>query len=252
MSLTNLKSQTQHTEYSAASRFTWLRYTVPIIVTFSVYLLAHWPGVMTNDSIDQWNQVFTGVFNGWHPAFHTFNIWFLTRISASPAIVAFAQIIATSCVIAWGLDELRKNGASAWAIWSTVILFCLLPLYPQITITLWKDVAYSVSVLALSILALKMVFSHGIWLATKSAWIKLGIVAALVALHRHNGPPVAFSFLIIAGLYYRFYWKQLLKALVLGVGLWIFVTGPVYKYFKVVDVKQDIIHDVAFLAWQHT
>ncbi len=230
------------------SRWEWIFCTIPTILIWSIYLIAYWPGIMTNDSNDQWNQVFTGNFNDWHPAFHTINLWLLTRVWASPAIVVFAQITVTSLVIAWGIIELRKNGASTWAGRATVILFCLLPVYPQMTITLLKDVAYSVSILALSILALKIVFSQGTWLTTKSAWAKLGIVSALVALYRHNGPPVAFGFLLIAGIYYRSYWKPLLKGLILGVALFVLVTGPIYEYFKVVKAKEDMIKDVAFFG----
>ena len=244
--LVGRKNNTSIPAQVTTNRFSWLWYAIPMIVVSLIYLIAYWPGVMTNDSNDQWNQVFTGNFNGWHPAFHTFNIWLLTRIWASPAIVAMAQILATSLVIAWGIAELRRNGTSIWASWGTVSMFCLIPIYPQMMITLWKDVAYSVSMLALSILALKIVFSDGKWLNTKSAWVKLGIVSALVALYRHNGPPVAFGFVIIAGVYYRSYWKKLLMGLILGIGLWQLITGPVYDHFKVIKSKEDIIPAISF------
>jgi hypothetical protein len=245
MKLTQME---QPQESGPTSRSLWLGYALPMIVVFSIFLLAYWPGVMTSDSNDQWNQVFTGVFKGWHPAFHTFNVWLLTRLWASPAIVALAQIVATSLVIAWGLSELKKNGAPEWAIWVTVILFCMIPIFPQVTVTLWKDVAYSLSILALSILALKIVFSEGTWLGTSSAWIKLGIVSALVALYRHNGPPVSFGFLMIAVMYYRSYWKSLTAALLLGISLWGLIVGPVYKYFNVTSEKQPILASVAFFG----
>lgn len=37
------------------------------IAVWAVYLLAFWPALMTDDSIDQWFQVLTGQLTGHHP-----------------------------------------------------------------------------------------------------------------------------------------------------------------------------------------
>ncbi|MFM8320038.1 MAG: hypothetical protein ACKOC5_03900 [Chloroflexota bacterium] len=62
---------------AAGSRRTWrltLLYMLPMLAAWGIFLLAFWPGVMTPDAIDQWNQVQTKSFNDFHPATHTLSI----------------------------------------------------------------------------------------------------------------------------------------------------------------------------------
>jgi hypothetical protein len=219
-------------------RWKWLLYALPLFIVYIFYLLIYWPGLMSPDSLDQWNQLSTGIFNDWHPVFHTFFEWALTRVWGSPASIALFQIIAMASLVGWGLAEFEKMGTPSWANWITVGIFMVLPDFPVMTSTLWKDVAYSLSILLLSILALKIVFSKGKWLEGKFSWIMVGGAAALVALFRHNGPPVAFGFLILAIVFYPSFWKKWLGALVFGVGLWLMVTGPFYSILGVTKIQE--------------
>jgi hypothetical protein len=52
-----------------------LLYSLPIFFIWSIYLLAFYPGMMSADSFNQWNQVLTGVYVNHHPVFHTLLIW---------------------------------------------------------------------------------------------------------------------------------------------------------------------------------
>jgi hypothetical protein len=219
-------------------RWKWLLYALPLFLVYFFYLLIYWPGLMSPDSLDQWNQISTGIFNDWHPVFHTFFEWTLTRLWGSPASIALFQIFAMAALVSWGLTEFEKRGAPSWASWVTVGIFMVLPDFPVMTITLWKDVAYSLSILLLSILALKIVFSKGKWLESKFSWIILGGAAALVALFRHNGPPVAFGFLVIAIVFFPSFWKKWLGVIVFGAGIWLLVTGPFYSILGVTKIQE--------------
>lgn len=229
-------------------RYHYIRYAIPFIVVSSIYLLAFWPGLMTLDSLDQWNQASIGKFSDWHPLFHTLNIWVLIHLWKSPAIVALAQILAMSLVLAWGVEEFRRIGVPSWACWLTIALFCIIPVFPQMTVTLWKDIAYSISTLALSILALKVVISRGRWLHCKYSWVILGIVSALVALYRHNGSPVAFGFLLFGILYYRKYWKQWISGLSSGLIIFALVAGPLSNLLGVDSHKESILPAISFFG----
>lgn len=227
----------------------WLIYALPVFLVYFFYLVVYWPGLMSSDSLDQWNQLSTGVFNDWHPAFHTMLEWILTRLWYSPAIIAIFQILIMGSLIGWGLAEFEKIGVPAWANWLTVGVFLILPDFPAMTITLWKDVLYSLSILLLTILALKIVFSRGKWLENKLSWILLGFSAVLAALFRHNGPPVAFGFLIVAIIFFPSYWKKWLSAFVFGIGLWLIITGPFYKAVGVTKVNEgDIIPAISLFG----
>jgi hypothetical protein len=99
--------------------------------------------------------------------------------------------------------------------------------------TLWKDVPYSIAILAFTYLLLRLAATRGAWLAARSAWALLGITAALAALFRHNGLPViAFTFVLLL-LTLRQQWKPLLAAFVTCLTLYYGITGPVYTLMRV-------------------
>jgi hypothetical protein len=96
------------------SRWKWLLFALPLFLVCFFYLLIYWPGLMSPDSLDQWNQLSTGIFNDWHPAFHTFFEWALTRLWGSPASIALFQIFAMGSLVGWGLAEFEKMGTPSW------------------------------------------------------------------------------------------------------------------------------------------
>jgi hypothetical protein len=56
-----------------------LFYIIPLIVGL-IYWLAFFPGVMSYDSVSQWDQLSTFKITDLHPAFHTILMWMLTRV----------------------------------------------------------------------------------------------------------------------------------------------------------------------------
>jgi hypothetical protein len=204
----------------------WLLYTLPMIGVWGIYLLTFFPGMMSTDSFDQWTQLVTGQFNNAHPVFHTLTMWLVTRVWFSPAAVALFQIICLALTVAWGIRVLDEQGIPRWASWGLSVLFAILPINGNMVIALWKDILYSTSLLLLSIIFLKIVFTSGGWLNRHSNWVWLGLVCVLVSSFRHNGIPVAFLSLIVLYFFYRWSWKNLLGGLVLLVGMWYLFQGP--------------------------
>ena len=94
-------------------RGAWLLYALPMIVVWGIYLLTFFPGLMSQDSIDQWAQVVSAHFNDAHPVFHTLLIWLITRFWFSPAAVVVFQIIILSLTVAWGIGMLEQYGSAA-------------------------------------------------------------------------------------------------------------------------------------------
>ncbi len=234
---------------TVARRWGWVGYAAPCITIWSIYLLAFWPGLMTLDSIDQWQQMLTGQISDFHPVFHTLTNWLVTRIWLSPAMVALAQITVLSIVAGLILMQLRKWGASRLVVWLTCILFALSPANGILVNTLWKDVPYSIAVLILTYFILQMVQDHGTWLNRKFAWVWLGTIAACVALYRHNGAPVAVGTLIILFIAYRQYWKRLALASALMLGMWLGIRGSVYQLLNVQPLPSSFF--TAYIALKH-
>ncbi len=216
-------------------RFGWLWFALPSFIIWFFYLLSFWPSAMSPDSIDQWRQVLNGHFRDWHPAFHTMNIWLITKILPSPATVAVAQILALGSIAGWVLSVFQRIGVPKTFLWIASLIFAFIPVNGFMVVTLWKDIAYSAVLLILAVYIFQIVMQNGVWLAYPKNWLLLGITLALVSLYRHNGilPACVISFLLICC--YRRYWKGMVFASILALIIHTGIRGPLYD---VVEVKR--------------
>jgi hypothetical protein len=209
-------------------------YALPSMLVWLVYLLAFWPGLMTlGDPVWQWYQLRVGQYFDWHPVFHTWTMWLITRLWFSPAAVALVQIILFSLVVGWGLTILNELGAPAAVTWGLSFIFALSPVNGALSIALWKDIPYSIALLVLALITVKIIISDGIWLTKPRHWILLGAILSLVTLYRHNGLAPAVATVLALLVAYR---RHRLP-LTVGLGLAIFirwgVTGPLYDLAQV-------------------
>lgn len=215
------------------SSWSWLGYAAPCYLIWTLYLLAFWPGQMSPDSLWQWKQAMTGDFHDWHPAFHSMSIWLITRLWCSPSAVAFTQIFFLGLTAAWGLVILRKWGVPRLLTYFVCLFFALFLVNGLMVITLWKDVAYSIAILAMTLIVLEIVLSDGKWILKRRAWIFFGVIITLAAIYRHNGVATALGTPLILILVYRKFWKHLAFAFALGILLYIGIRGPLYEIFDI-------------------
>jgi hypothetical protein len=222
-------------------------YIVFMIVVWGVYLLAFYPGMMSADSLVQWEQVLTGVYNDHHPAFHTFLIWLVTRISLTPVSVAVAQILALALVTGEWLAFFRQLGLPSWLIGLTVLGFSLSPVNGTMVNTLWKDIPYSIAVLGLTLIVAKTVFTKGKWLDSTFSGIVTGFTLAMVALLRHDGLPVAIgTSVMLLSLYLGKWRKWLVSVTIFGI-LYLGIRGPIYKWVGV--QRSDDLAQASLSLW---
>lgn len=158
-----------------------------MLLFWFLYLLAFWPGIMTNDSIDQWTQITTGRYVDIHPVFHTLFLWLLTRIYFSPATIAIVQILMLSSLSGGILYYFERLGSSKIVLWGISFLMAVSPVNSDMVITLWKDIPYSTTLLGLTFIFMIIVYSNGKWLYQNKNLLLLGTTALLIFLFRHNG-----------------------------------------------------------------
>ena len=190
--------------------FSWVLYALPCIFVWSVYLLSFFPGSMSPDSIEQWKQLLTFRFVDLHPAFHTLTNWLITRAWLSPAAVAIVQIVALAVVFGWAMRELEFMNVPLWTRIVITFLFSLSPVNGFMSITLWKDVAFTISVLALWMLLLRIVRTDDSALKSPRFLIALTLVLVLVSLYRYNGLPVVILLLAMLWWLYEKYRRRFL------------------------------------------
>jgi len=215
------------------SKMYWMLFMLPMLAVWGFTLLVFWPGIISNDSIFQWQQGVTGQFDDWQSAFHAFILAGLMRIWYSPAVVTLIQIFVFALVVAWGLKTLADYGVPDVFLWLISFLFAIFPPNWILSITIWKDIPYAIAFLWLTILLVKIVLSKGKWLQKPLSWITLSLSVFLVGILRKNGIASAFISLIGLIFFYRKYWKKLLIAVLAVAILFFLISGPLYDFLEV-------------------
>jgi hypothetical protein len=84
------------------------------------------------------------------------------------------------------------------------------------------------------------------WLNSKKNIILISIIAVLISLFRHNGYPLAFGSLLFLLIGYRKYYKNILLSILITLCLYVIITIPIYKYFKVKPIQPILSNALQF------
>ena len=237
--------------YEKVSSWSWLWYALPCMVVWSFFLLATWPGVLTNDSIDQWRQMIGRIpVNDHHPAAHTFISWLVTRIWLSPAAVVVTQIVTLALVFGVLMREFALWQVPRWVLITITALFSLSITNGMMVVTLWKDTLYSTAVLGLFTVLVRSVRTHGAWLRTRGGVACLALALLFTSLLRHNGlwlcVPLVLIMLFVFGRQVR---RPVLVAGALAYAMVLIVRGPLYDLAQVNRIKPSpatiVIHQIS-------
>jgi hypothetical protein len=217
----------------STKKWVWLRFMIPMLVIWGISLLIFWPGIMSSDSISQWAQGYKGQFSDWHSVFYSFLLSLFMRIWYSPAIIVLLQIISLSFTVAWGLGFLESLGTPKIILWIVSIIFSVFPANGLLIITIWKDVAYAISFLWLTIIIMKISISRGLWLTKNTNWIFLSLSSLFTALFRQNGIYVLVLIHLALPVIFQKTWKKMILSTILFVLLFLGIKGPVFSIFEV-------------------
>ena len=164
-------------------------------ISFITILYVLYPGILTYDSYNQLNQIETKNFNDWHPFIHTFIEMICLKVRNSPSSIGIFQISIFSILWTSICKYNRKNkNIFVFEIIVTVLIF-LNPLNPLYAITLWKDILYCYSILALCFI-MEIVYDKGFIISNKFV-LFLSIVMAFTFTLRYNGTFVVIPTLIM-------------------------------------------------------
>ena len=176
------------------------RDALPLLAVWLTYWLALFPGLISLDSVNQWGQIVTGRYDDWHPVFHTWVLWLLSRPGHSLGTVSLVQVVLTAVLLGHALSAARQLGVPGWLIWTAVAWFVLSPVFGVGTIAVWKDNAFGLTTLWTVVLLLRAVRR---WTMTSASSLWFGIALALMSLFRHNGHLVAIPTLGVAAWGFR-------------------------------------------------
>lgn len=193
-----------------------------MFILLLIALLSFFPGIMSVDGNNQWNQVVSNNIIKNHPFFSTFVWWVLSKIWFSPASLMVFQILLLSIIWTEICNTLGQETKLLKKIIYT-ILMCFVPIIFMYAITAWKDVIYSYMLLTLALMfyiGIKKDFAY----SYKDIFI-ISLSLVLIASYRYNGIIVTGISLIIFLIIFlkkKYGWKKILYSL--GIFLIIFTT----------------------------
>ena len=211
---------------TVVSRWAWLGYALPTALVAGYYLWAFWPGLMTVDSFAQWDEITTGKYDDWHPVCNTLTNWLITRY----------------LVLAGGDRDCANHGAQRHrrfqpgldAAERNASLACNRHLFDHGLFPRQRNIrCYGLEGHSLRHSPAGIGNGRhghrevGRYVADAPHFLAVvGAGGVAVGLYRHNGTPVAAAVLLILPLAYRQYWRPLVLSLVIFVGVFAAVKGP--------------------------
>lgn len=211
-----------------------------------VWWLGWFPGFLSFDSVDQLGQAASGQIFDFHPAAHTIVLRWIGLGSAAPGLVTFLQGSALVAVLVLVARRLSALGVPRWAAMGAAAGVPWLPAVAQTTLTVWKDVPFTL-LLVLLFAELLAVARHGVSHLNRHP-VRIGLILGGIWLFRHNGLLTVIGLLVALALVYRssIPWAKLIGT---GAALVLLVTGPLYALYNVDRTRpatsEVLIGDVA-------
>ncbi len=159
--------------------------TLLIFLPYYIYILAN--GTFESaDTNSQWHQVLECRFDDWHPVIHTWSLYVLYKLVRLHFLVVMVFVAFFAHACGWLYVSLRQFGYhKKWCI-AVILLICLSPVSLTLLRVLWKDTAFGISVLYLSIFLLHLWHNEGSkfqwW-----QWLAFGLLLFYASFVRHNG-----------------------------------------------------------------
>lgn len=188
---------------NVSKRGLWLIFAAAFLIVFAVFIIAFsaaFPGSFENDSIAQMRQAVTGIYDDWHPIWHTLVYFTLPyRAFGTPSAVVVLQITYLSLAIAYMTLIILKHAGVTWSLISfTYLVFNPFTLF--LVVAPLKDVGFATASLISMSIGVDIYFSGN---SRKTPMIKcviLGFMLANAAIFRHNG--ILFSAFVLIALFF--------------------------------------------------
>ena len=160
---------------------------ISLLIFCSYYIYIFVIGTFeSSDTRSQWRQVLECNFDDWHPVMHTFSLYLLYKILRFHFLVVLFFVALFSHACGWLFVTLRhfkyhKN----WCV-IVLVLICLSPVTLTLLRVLWKDTAFGISVLYISVFLVHLWHNGGKELRWWH-WTAFGFLLFYASFVRHNG-----------------------------------------------------------------
>ena len=213
-----------------------LLYALPSFLIWNIGLLVFWPGMMSHDSIIQWRQLSNNSYNNIQPPLHTLFMKVITLFFNSPGAVAFIQLTILCIVLGLFLSLMKKMNVQSKYLWTASLLTALSPINLVLSVTIWKDITYTFTVILCCLIFLKIGIKGSSWFLTNRNIFYLSISLVLPFLIRWNGLSLTVGGILFLLIYYpKMYRRFIFSGIIITIFI-LTIKGPIFNYF---DVKKD-------------
>lgn len=216
----------------------WLGAAGILLLCWLPYILSFAPGSVLGDSFASITQIFDGHFSNHHPLFFTLLVGIFVRIgqilgNINIGIFLFScfQALILALALSYVLLFLLKRGVRIVPVCLVLAFFAFFPVFPSYAIIMWKDPLFSIALLALGLLLLKIGeqnFQIQPWQGVALVLVCLG-----VAFLRNNG---LYILILLIPILLIFFWKARKLPVILISSVVCFaliIQGPVYSLLKI-------------------
>ena len=197
--------------------------------------LGCYPGGVSYDAANQWQQAQSGQFNNWHPVFHTLLIWLVTRVYNHYSFAVLVQIVCFSLALGYAAASVRRTGAPRWLCLLCAYLTALMEPVRNTMMYVGKDNAMTIGCLLLFGQTVQLIRTRGAWLSKTCHALCFGLALAFTTLVRQNGFLLTLPLgLLDAGCYFRRQKKGVLTGALCCLGFLALIQGGLYSRLDIV------------------
>lgn len=224
---------------------------VLIVLCRIPWLLYSYPGILTPDSINQFEQILgMKPFSNHHPWLHTLTIslfyhigtLFTSNLNAAFVFFTIFQICFMAFAASYLIWVISKYTKSLPLLCGLIAIYAFLPYHNVMALCIWKDVMFG-GTLLLFCTSLFYLLKEGISRKTLPSTILYFISGFLMCLYRSNGWYafiLTFPFLLVA---FRKQWKTMYPLHFALLALVLIIKGPVMDHY---NVKQpDFVESIS-------
>lgn len=234
-----------------------------LIIGALIYWLAHFPGGFNLDAYGQWDQIHGAMrLNNWHPVFNTFLYWCLTRIVDTLWFSVLIQIISFSLALSFLFREMYLAGFDIKVLSIITVIVALNPAINTNNICMTKDVAFSICVIVIQIILVRMIYTSKTTFLKTKLLISLGSLFVILMLLRHNSIFIIAPTIIILIMIWKDQVKKLLVLSLAVIACFVLVSGPIYDLIgverhsnvvgEVIGVPMAIMANAYIKDYNHT
>lgn len=242
---------TQSSMYVKATHVFFGSFTFFSLIYLGYLFLLEYPSHISVDSLSQITQAYTNTYISMHPFWHTMVIkLFMTigyslfgDVNAAAACYSVCQSLFMAACFAYVVTTLYQFGMRKWILAVCIICYGFLPYNIAFSITMWKDIPFSLGILVFATALFRYIKKIGTSQILNC--ILFSVATFLICLMRTNGiVTLGIATVIMFPVMFKKY-KCLVIILVIVILLCCVLSGPVQAAFPQEEVPYAFLEPLS-------